>query len=485
MGVHDSQPATLNMQEALNYAEANRFGRHDPDFELYAIDIQDYFVNFPRPSQDYLHKDCNPVVEWTGDVRDNVWVTENGYSNPKRKYRYVSCDNKNHSLTVTPVIFILGGALYEDMQVIWDADVNASYFEAPYQPNQQLSDYTPQSLMTSSAITGDYTVDSLKYGQTTLSAEDIWDNFLPGANFNPHDDPNYPAEDDNLPCDSSFEDGGSCKGSARTGPMHWSEGYLGKVTACRDCWDAILQDLEDNFTTSDEIEPHWQTPTGFEESFQEDYASETFGSENQWIVDNLTMLLTQRARTLSELIDDLGIRGITVESNLVRLPNFVRVGKHVPAVWGLAGQDYSRKHPYNAISPAAGRKQHLKTMFEKLDPRELDWDDDVTWNQKNEPDWSDEVSWDAEGSTPRCPICFGFIPNNANPGAYPGALSRYDNATEICSACGQAEGMSGLFLGSVDKDKIADMETITDPWLRHTYLINLVKDTMPAAFRGE
>ena len=328
-------------------------------------------------------------------------------------------------------------------------------------------------------------VDSLKYGQTTLSAEDIWDNFLPGANFNPHDDPNYPAEDDNLPCDSSFEDGGSCKGSARTGPMHWSEGYLGKVTACRDCWDAILQDLEDNFTTSDEIEPHWQTPTGFEESFQEDYASETFGSENQWIVDNLTMLLTQRARTLSELIDDLGIRGITVESNLVRLPNFVRVGKHVPAVWGLAGQDYNRKHPYNAISPAAGRKQHLKTMFEKLDPRELDWDDDVTWNQKNEPDWSDEVSWDAEGSTPRCPICFGFIPNNANPGAYPGALSRYDNATEICSACGQAEGMSGLFLGSVDKDKIADMETITDPWLRHTYLINLVKDTMPAAFRGE
>jgi len=222
--------------------------------------------------------------------------------------------------------------------------------------------------------------------------------------------------------------------------------------------------------------------------WEQDYYSkeaETFGSENQWIVDNLTMLLTQRARTLSELIDDLGIRGITVESNLVRLPNFVRVGKHVPAVWGLAGQDYNRKHPYNAISPAAGRKQHLKTMFEKLDPRELDWDDDVTWNQKNEPDWSDEVSWDAEGSTPRCPICFGFIPNNANPGAYPGALSRYDNATEICSACGQAEGMSGLFLGSVDKDKIADMETITDPWLRHTYLINLVKDIMPAAFRGE
>ena len=268
-----------------------------------------------------------------------------------------------------------------------DPDQRTGWKRAEYQPNQELSDYTPQGLMTSSVITGDYTVDSLKFGQTTLSAETFGNPF---------------------------------------------------VTA-----------------------------------------------ENQWIVNNLTMLLKQRARTLSELIDDLGIRGITVESNLVRNSTFVRVGKHVPAVWGLSGQDYSRKHPYNAISPAAGRKQHLKTMFEKLDPRELDWDDDVTWNQPEVEDWSDEVSWDAEEIKPRCPICFGFIPNNANPGAYPGALSRYDNATEICSSCGQAEGMSGLFLGSVDQDKIADMEAIEDPWLRHTYLINLVTEVMPAAFRGE
>lgn len=279
--------------------------------------------------------------------------------------------------------YVRGGWTPPSIKRPWTEKRWSDRFEAPYQPNQELSDYTPQSLMTSSAITGDYTVDSLKYGQTTLSAE-------------------------------------------------------------------------------------------------------TFGSENQWIVDNLTMLLTQRARTLSELIDNLGIRGITVESNLVRNPNFVRVGKHVPAVWGLTGQDYSRKHPYNAISPAAGRKQHLKTMFEKLDPRELDWDDDVTWNQKtNEPDWSDEVSWDAEDSSPRCPICFGFIPTNANPGAYPGALSRYDDATEICSGCGQAEGLSVLMSGSIDPDTIADIETVKDPWLRHIYLINVVKDVLPLVFRGE
>lgn len=496
MGVHDSQPATLNMQEALNYAEANRFGRHDPDFELYAIDIQDYFVNFPRPSQDYLHKDCNPVVEWTGDVRDNVWID----GSLKRKYRYVSCDNKNHSLTVTPVIFILGGALYEDMQVIWDADVNASYFEAPYQPNQELSDYTPQSLMTSSAITGDYTVDSLKYGQTTLSSETTKFNFITGKEYTFDELP-----DDNAGRSSLREDAIHHFRSKKDGGYGFSGSHLNAT------YRAVIipnKELVQRFghlrgksELQKNIEEHGldypsignegnnrriaMAKLGRDMPHLEIISAETFGSENQWIVDNLTLLLTQRARTLSELIDDLGIRGITVESNLVRLPNFVRVGKHVPAVWGLAGQDYNRKHPYNAISPAAGRKQHLKTMFEKLDPRELDWDDDVTWNQKNEPDWSDEVSWDAEGSTSRCPICFGFIPNNANPSAYPGALSRYDNATEICSACGQAEGMSGLFLGSVDKDKLADMETITDPWLRHTYLINLVKDVMPAAFRGE
>ena len=40
-----------------------------------------------------------------------------------------------------------------------------------------------------------------------------------------------------------------------------------------------------------------------------------------------------------------------------------------------------------------------------------------------------------------CPRCGGAIPNNEHPGAYPGALSRWDNATEVCSACGDAEAM--------------------------------------------
>jgi hypothetical protein len=43
---------------------------------------------------------------------------------------------------------------------------------------------------------------------------------------------------------------------------------------------------------------------------------------------------------------------------------------------------------------------------------------------------------------PICPSCKGYIPNNLTPGAYPGALSRKDNKTEICSACGTAEALA-------------------------------------------
>jgi hypothetical protein len=41
----------------------------------------------------------------------------------------------------------------------------------------------------------------------------------------------------------------------------------------------------------------------------------------------------------------------------------------------------------------------------------------------------------------QCPRCAGFIPNNDTPGAYPGALSRLDNTTEVCSQCGEDEAI--------------------------------------------
>jgi hypothetical protein len=45
----------------------------------------------------------------------------------------------------------------------------------------------------------------------------------------------------------------------------------------------------------------------------------------------------------------------------------------------------------------------------------------------------------------RCPKCAGYIPNNKTPGAYSGAISRRDNKTEICSACGTMEALEDFF----------------------------------------
>lgn len=43
---------------------------------------------------------------------------------------------------------------------------------------------------------------------------------------------------------------------------------------------------------------------------------------------------------------------------------------------------------------------------------------------------------------PICPRCGGLIPNDAQPGKYPGAISRWDNSTEVCSSCGTDEAMA-------------------------------------------
>lgn len=52
-----------------------------------------------------------------------------------------------------------------------------------------------------------------------------------------------------------------------------------------------------------------------------------------------------------------------------------------------------------------------------------------------------------------CPRCGHLIPNDQRPGAYIGAMSRRDNKTEICSACGTEEAMiefgGGDLLGEI------------------------------------
>lgn len=47
-----------------------------------------------------------------------------------------------------------------------------------------------------------------------------------------------------------------------------------------------------------------------------------------------------------------------------------------------------------------------------------------------------------------CPRCLGLIPNAEFAGMYPGALSRTDNKTEICSECGQMEAIEDYTNGA-------------------------------------
>jgi len=51
-----------------------------------------------------------------------------------------------------------------------------------------------------------------------------------------------------------------------------------------------------------------------------------------------------------------------------------------------------------------------------------------------------------------CPICRGGIPNNYQIGMFPGALSRFNNKTEICSACGTKEALA-CYEGEMPLDK--------------------------------
>ena len=126
MGIEDTQPTTLNIQEALDFAGRRTFSGHHEveDFELYAIEIQDYFVRLPRLSQPWRHDNCNPVY------RDDPLII-GGKNNLPRNF--VSCDNPQHQVD-TPVIFILGGAKYEDLQVLWDSDTNYASFDAEDKP---------------------------------------------------------------------------------------------------------------------------------------------------------------------------------------------------------------------------------------------------------------------------------------------------------------------------------------------------------------
>lgn len=82
---------------------------------------------------------------------------------------------------------------------------------------------------------------------------------------------------------------------------------------------------------------------------------------------------------------------------------------------------------------------------------------------------------------PICPICYNYIPNNQTPGAYPGALARYDNETEICSDCGTAEALAGMMAGP---EAIAEWESSERTWRDYQMLIMTTKSNIPEIMFG-
>ena len=65
----------------------------------------------------------------------------------------------------------------------------------------------------------------------------------------------------------------------------------------------------------------------------------------------------------------------------------------------------------------------------------------------------------------KCPRCEHQIPNDESPGLFPGALSRVDNETEICSACGMDEAI-GQGLIPLDQWPVPPLED----WVYHATL---------------
>ena len=61
-------------------------------------------------------------------------------------------------------------------------------------------------------------------------------------------------------------------------------------------------------------------------------------------------------------------------------------------------------------------------------------------------------------SGPMCPRCGGFIPSNDAPGSHPGALSRTDDTTEVCSSCGVEEALDQMEAGGARPSR--------DGWVR-------------------
>lgn len=93
----------------------------------------------------------------------------------------------------------------------------------------------------------------------------------------------------------------------------------------------------------------------------------------------------------------------------------------------------------------ADNLEHAKELLQQVSEDEISIGDLPNFDDRNsgiEVEIYEDSLEELPSTYPLCPSCGGYIPNNETPGAYSGALSRKDNKTEICSACGTAEALA-------------------------------------------
>jgi len=355
-----------------------------------------------------------------------------------------------------------------------DPDVKSSYFEAPYQPNQTLQDYSPQDLVTSSAVTGDFTTDSLKYGfgPTSLSAEEIR----------------------------------CCKECDKTtGLTTIQEGTY--------CWDCLPINLGAEEIVCSKCDWSWQRSEGGDDLFTchkcgfdnetyhaEDNYEATYGVEQAKIRRRLKNKIKKQAimgtkagqwsarksqelkRQYEAACEKRGLRLYKGQKTQKQkdLSDWSKQGWRTGSgkKSSTTGEAY---FPAKAVEALKEKGLYVKATRQKRE---------ATKAGKQRATYSKDIQqivadYRSESQLPICPICEGYIPSDERPGAYPGATSRYDNKTEICSACGTTEAVGPMILGDEIYVLRDEAEEFTDdPWEIWCYIMANAKDQMPPVFLG-
>ena len=359
MGFEDTQPTTLNIQEALDFAGRQPSLRmvDAEDFELYSIEIQDYFVRLPRLSQQWRHTNCNPVY------RVDPLIIGDRVLRPKT---FVSCDNPKHQVD-TPVIFILGGAKYEDLQVLWDSDTNYAYFDA--EDNYEAT-----------------------YGKEQAKIRRKLKKQIKAMNTHGTKAGQWSARKSQL-LKQKYEAACERKGL---------RAYKGKKTSKQ-------QDL------SNWSKQKWGTASGKKSSVTgEPYFPA--GAVKALKKKGLYAKATRQKRAATKA----GKQRASYSKDIQNVVADYRSEFEAPYQPSQTLHDYTTQDLMT--SSAITGDYTTDSLKYGFGPTALG----------------------AESQPPVCPICYNYIPNNQNPGAYPGALARYDNQTEICSDCGTTEALVGM-----------------------------------------